>query len=199
MFKKITLEDIIRIPPDTFGGSLKKAGLSQVKTKYVGVVSSTLGYIIAVIDIKVNPTGKIIHGDGAVYHKAKFSILTFLPKLQEVIEGEVVEIADFGAFVRLGPIDALLHVSQLMDDFISYDEKQGMLAGRETSRRLTSGDRIRVRITAVSIGKTGSSGKIGVTARQSGLGKIEWIKKEFQVPEKDKPIKKEKSKKDEKK
>jgi len=41
-----------------------------------------------------------------------------------VIEGEVVEIADFGAFIRVGPIDALLHVSQLMDDYISYDENK---------------------------------------------------------------------------
>ena len=102
-------------------------------------------------------------------------------------------VGDFGAFVRLGPIDALLHVSQLMDDFISYDEKHGMLSGRETSRRLTSGDKIRVRITAVSLGKTGSSGKIGVTARQSGLGKMDWIEKEFQEVKKDATIKKEKS------
>jgi len=104
--------------------------------------------------------------------------LTFYPKIQEVVEGEVVEIADFGAFVRVGPIDALLHVSQLMDDFISYDEKQGVLMGKETKRKLTSGDRVRVRITAVSLGRAGSSGKIGVTARQPFLGKLEWIEQE---------------------
>lgn len=91
------------------------------------------------------------------------------------MEGEIVEIADFGAFVRIGPIDALLHVSQLMDDFISYDEKQGVLMGKESRRKLTSGDQVRVRITAVSLGKAGSSGKIGVTARQPFLGKLEWI------------------------
>ena len=126
----------------------------------------------------MNPVGKIIPGDGATYHKVTFSLLTFLPKIQEVAEGEVVEIADFGAFVRIGPIDALLHVSQLMDDFISYDEKQGVLLGKETRRKLTSGDQVRVRITAVSLGKAGSSGKIGVTARQPFLGKLEWIEQD---------------------
>jgi DNA-directed RNA polymerase subunit E' len=41
---------------------------------------------------------------------------------------------------------------------------------------LTSGDQVRVRITAVSLGRAGSSGKIGVTARQPFLGKLEWLK-----------------------
>jgi DNA-directed RNA polymerase subunit E' len=65
-----------------------------------------------------------------------------------------------------------------MDDYMSYDEKQGVLLGKETKRRLTSGDHMRVRITAVSLGRAGSSGKIGVTARQPFLGKLEWLKLE---------------------
>jgi len=144
------------------------------------MIDEELGYVIAVTDAKVSPVGKIIPGDGAAYHKVNFSLLTFYPKIQEIVEGEVVEIADFGAFVRIGPIDALLHVSQLMDDFISYDEKQGVLIGKETRRKLTSGDQVRVRITAVSLGRAGSSGKIGVTARQPFLGKLQWIDQEVQ-------------------
>ncbi len=174
------LEDTIRIPPETFGNPLEDVGRQQVKTKYEGNIDEELGYVIAVTEVNVSPTGKIIPGDGATYHKVTFSLLTFLPKIQEVIEGEVVEIADFGAFVRIGPIDALLHVSQLMDDFISYDEKQSVLLGKETKRRLMSGDQVRVRITAVSLGRAGSSGKIGVTTRQPFLGKIEWIENEVQ-------------------
>jgi DNA-directed RNA polymerase subunit E' len=173
-------EDTIRIPPETFGNPLEAVGHEQVKAKYQGLVGEELGYVIAVTDVKVSPTGKIIPGDGATYHRVSFSLLTFYPKIQEVVEGEVVEIADFGAFVRIGPVDALLHVSQLMDDFISYDEKQGVLLGKETKRRLMTGDRVRVRITAVSLGRAGSSGKIGVTARQPFLGKLEWIEHETQ-------------------
>jgi len=170
------LEDTIRIPPETFGKPLETVGHDQVKVKYEGIVDEELGYVIAVTEVKVSPVGKIIPGDGAAYHKVGFSLLTFYPKIQEVVEGEVVEIADFGSFVRIGPLDALLHVSQLMDDFISYDEKQGVLLGKETKRRLMSGDQVRVRITAVSFqGRSGSSGKIGVTARQPFLGKLEWI------------------------
>ncbi|MEM2107736.1 MAG: DNA-directed RNA polymerase [Candidatus Bathyarchaeia archaeon] len=178
MFKLVTLQDTIRIPPETFGNPLGKVGHDQVKAKYEGVVDEELGYVIAVTHVDVSPVGKIIPGDGATYHKVTFSLLTFYPVLQEIVEGDVVEIADFGAFVRIGPVDALLHVSQLMDDYMSYDEKQGVLLGKETKRKLMSGDQVRVRVTAVSLGRAGSSGKIGVTARQPFLGKLEWIKLE---------------------
>lgn len=192
MFKLVTMEDTIRIPPESFGNPLESVGYQQVKAKYEGIVDETLGYVVAVTHVKVSPTGKIIPGDGATYHKVSFSLLTFYPALQEVVEGEVVEIADFGAFVRIGPIDALLHVSQLMDDFISYDEKQGVLLGKETNRKLTTGDRVRVRITAVSLGRTGGSAKIGVTARQPFLGKLEWIEQELHKTEENAEKKQEK-------
>lgn len=180
MFKLVTLEDTIRIPPEKFGEPIEKVGYEQLKLNYEGMVDDQLGYVVAVTDIKVNPVGKIIPGDGATHHRVVFSLLTFYPIIQEVVEGEVVEIADFGAFVRVGPIDSLLHVSQLMDDFISHDEKQGMLMGKETKRKLMTGDHVRVRVTAVSLGRGGVSGKIGVTARQPFLGKIEWIKKDVE-------------------
>jgi DNA-directed RNA polymerase subunit E' len=178
MFKLVTMQDTIRIPPETFGNPLGKVGKDQVKAKYEGMVDEELGYVIAVTRVDVSPIGKIIPGDGATYHKVTFSLLTFYPVLQEIVEGDVVEIADFGAFLRIGPVDALLHVSQLMDDYISYDEKQGVLQGKETKRKVASGDQIRVRITAVSLGRAGTSGKIGVTARQPFLGKIDWIKED---------------------
>jgi DNA-directed RNA polymerase subunit E' len=188
MFKLITLQDTIRIPPETFGSPLEKVGRDQVKAKYEGIVDEEMGYVIAVTSVEVSPIGKIIPGDGATYHKVTFSLLTFYPVIQEIVEGDVVEIADFGAFVRIGPVDALLHVSQLIDDYMSYDEKQSVLLGKETKKKLTTGDQLRVRITAVSLGRAGSSGKIGVTARQPFLGKLEWLKldasKTQEVPEK---------------
>ena len=180
MFKLVTLEDTIRIPPQRFGDPIEAVGYAQLKSKYEGMVDQELGYVIAVTDIQINPIGKIIPGEGATYTRAVYSLLTFYPKLQEVVEGEVVEIADFGAFARVGPLDTLLHVSQLMDDFISYDEKQGVLMGKETRRKLATGDHVRVRITAVSLARGGSSGKVGVTARQPFLGKLEWIKQDVE-------------------
>jgi len=180
VFKLVDLEDTIRIPPEKFGEPIEAVSYEQLRMKYEGMIDEELGYVVAVTRIQVSPIGKIIPGDGATYHRVVFSLLTFRPIVQEVVEGEVVEIADFGAFVRVGPVDALLHVSQLMDDFISYDERQGVLMGKETKRKLMTRDYVRVRITAVSLGHGGGSGKVGVTARQPFLGKIEWIKSDLE-------------------
>lgn len=175
MFKLIIIEDTIRIPPEKFGKPLDKAAYEELKARYEGIVTKDLGYVILLKDVKVSPVGKIIPGDGATYNSVTFSIITFYPEIQEIVEGEVVEIEDFGAFVRVGPIDALLHVSQIIDDFVSFDDKQAVLIGKETQRRLKPGDRIRTRITAVSLAKGGTSGKVGLTMRQPFLGKLEWI------------------------
>lgn len=180
MFNKITLRDTIRIDPSMFGKPLEEAAYDELRTKYEGLVDDELGYVISVIDLDVNPVGRILQGDGGTHHPVTFTILTFYPELQEVIEGEVVEVADFGTFLRIGPVDALLHVSQLMDDFISFDERQGVLLGRESGRTIQRGDTFRVRIVAVSFPRGRSSGKIGVTARQPFLGKLDWIEKEIE-------------------
>ncbi|MEM2905159.1 MAG: DNA-directed RNA polymerase [Candidatus Bathyarchaeia archaeon] len=175
MFRIVRLEDTVRIPPEKFGQPLLAVAEQQLKLKYTGSVDETLGYVLSVTDVKVSPMGRIMPGDGATYHKVSFSLLTFFPVLHEVIEGEVVEVQDFGVFVRIGPVDALLHVSQIMDDFITYDERQGALMGKQTHRVLRKGDLVRVRIAAVSLARGASTGKIGVTARQPFLGKLEWV------------------------
>jgi DNA-directed RNA polymerase subunit E' len=175
LFKVITAEDTIRIPPEKFGNPLDQVALDQMKAKYEGIVTEDLGYVVAVINIDVDPVGKIIPGDGSTYHRVIFTLLTYRPEIQEIVEGEVVEIEDFGAFVRVGPIDALLHVSQIIDDFVSYDERQTTLIAKESRRVLKQGDRVRARITAVSFAHGGMSGKIGITMRQPFLGKLEWI------------------------
>lgn len=178
MFELVECEDVIRIPPEKFDLDLKTVALEELSKKYDGMLSKDLGYVIAVVSVDVSPAGKILPGDGATYHQAKFILLTYKPEVQEIVEGEVVEIGDFGSFVRIGPVDALLHVSQILDDYIVFDGKQGILLGKETQRKLVSGDKVRARITAVSIAKGGPVGKIGITMRQPFLGKLEWIKED---------------------
>jgi DNA-directed RNA polymerase subunit E' len=190
MFNLVTLKDTIRISPSKFGQPLDAAAYDELRGKYEGLVDEELGYVISVIKVEVNPIGRIVPGDGGTHHQVTFSIMTFFPQLQEIVEGEVVEVADFGTFLRIGPVDALLHVSQLMDDFISYDERQGVLLGKESGRTIQRGDLFRVRMVAVSFPKGRSSGKIGVTARQPMLGKIEWIETEVKTMEAPKEEKK---------
>ena len=183
LFSISTLGDVVRIPPSLFGTALKKAGLNILKEKYESMISADLGYIIMILDAKVEEMGKMIAGDGGTFHKVEFDALTFYPKLQEIVNGEIVDITDFGAFVRIGPTDALLHLSQVMDDYLKSDVKSGMILANQSGRTLRVGSTLRARITAVSLGKAATMGKIGITCRQPFLGADEWIAEEIKKAE----------------
>ena len=173
------MSDVVRIPPNRLTNSLKDTAIGILKEKYESMISPDLGYVIMIIDATASSVGKLVAGDGATYHKVTFEALTFYPKLQEVVEGEVVEITDFGAFVRIGPTDALLHLSQIADDYLKSDVKQGVIIANQSARSLKIGSRIRARLTAVSLGKGAAMGKIGITCRQPFLGATEWIEHEI--------------------
>jgi DNA-directed RNA polymerase subunit E' len=179
MFAIAHMTDVVRIPPSKLTNSLKLTAIGILKEKYESMVNAELGYVILIIDAEANPTGKVIAGDGATYHKVNFTALTFYPKLHEVVEGEVVEITDFGAFVRIGPTDALLHLSQITDDYLKSDVKQGVILSNQSEKTLRIGSKIRARITAISLGKSTSMGKIGITCRQPFLGALDWIDREI--------------------
>jgi len=178
MFQLAELEDVVRVPPDRFGSSLENVALELLKQKYESTISPENGYLVLVTNVKVDKIGKIIPGDGATYHKVRFQVLSFFPLKQEIVEGEIVEITDFGAFVRIGPTDALLHLSQIMDDYLTSDVKSGVITASQSKKTLKVGSKVRVRITAVSLGHGISMGKIGVTCRQPFLGAFEWIDEE---------------------
>lgn len=179
MYEIITLDDTVRIPPQRFGEPIKKVALEILMKEYEGIIDPDLGVVICVVDVEDVKVGKLLPGDGAAFHKVLFSVLIFKPLQHEIVEGEVVEVVDFGAFIRLGPLDGLCHVSQITDDFISYDQKRSALIGKESGRIIQENDKVRARIVAVSIGGGIRSGKLGLTMREPFLGKIEWIEEEI--------------------
>ena len=178
MFRLLTFSDVVRVEPSLFAADLNSIVKTLLNEKYNGYLDKDHGIIITVININNIGTGKVIHGDGAAYYEVELEILAFRPELQEIVYGEVVEILDFGAFIRIGPLDGLCHVSQVMDDYVSLDRKKGILNGRDSNRILKEGDRVRARVIAVSLKSATKTGKIGLTMRQPGLGKLEWLEEE---------------------
>jgi DNA-directed RNA polymerase subunit E' len=190
IFKLVVLEDLVRVPPDKFGKPLKEVieeilkkgyeytfhGKLRREGGYEGKLDKDLGMLIAITDIKEIKRGSIIPGDGAAYHNTVFEALSIKPELHEIVDGEVVEIVEFGAFVRFGPLDGLIHVSQITDDYISYDSKRSALIGKESGKVLEVGDKVRARVVAVSLNpERTKESKINLTMRQPGLGKLEWL------------------------
>ena len=185
MYRKVRLVDIIRIPPQRLEEDLNTVIAETIRDKLEGRIDKTLGSIVTVLDIADIGDGHILVGDGAVYYEVTFDAIAYRPELQEIVEGDVVEIVNFGAFVGVGPIDCLVHVSQLADEFMSYDEKNSRLMSKESNKSLAEGDSVRARIVAVSLNEHDPrESKIGLTMRQVALGKLEWIEEEQKRKEK---------------
>ena len=195
MYVMMKVEDTIRILPERFGENLDEAVREIVQKSFEGTTRKDHGIIIAANNIEPVGNGIIIHGDGAMYQKVAFDALMFKPELQEVVDGIVCEIVEFGAFCHIGPIDALIHMSQIMNDYVEVDAENEIITGKEKKMTLRTGDPIRARIVAVSINELSArESKIGLTMRQPNLGAHEWLK-EPEKEEKEKEEQKDKKKK----
>jgi DNA-directed RNA polymerase subunit E' len=179
MFKLYTLTAKCEIPPFLFDQPKEVSARIILSEDYEGIITRDYGFIIAIVDVIDVGPGIIIPGNANTFHEVEFSILSFKPMISEVVEGEVVEIVDFGSFIRLGPLDGLVHVSQICDDYISYEQVGNRFIGKETGKILEVNDLVRAKIIAVSLG-TGRSGKLGLTMRQKFLGKPEWIEADIE-------------------
>jgi DNA-directed RNA polymerase subunit E' len=199
MYYRVRVEDTIRIPPNKFSEDLDQVVTNIVQKTFEGTMRKNYGVIVVVDNIKLVGSGIVIHGDGAMYQKVAFDALTFRPNLQEVLDAVVCEIVEFGAFCHIGPLDALVHMSQIMNDYVEVDAENEIITGKEKKLVLKTGDPVRARVVAVSLNELSSrESKIGLTMRQPALGSHDWIyvtKEE----EKKKEVKKEKKKKKKKK
>jgi len=173
MFYKVKVKDHIRVPPHMFNLSKKESIIANVKSSYEGYISKELGFVVNVIDVADVKEGVIVPGDGAGYYETEFELLTFKSEVNELVYGKIRDITDFGAFMDLGGTEAMVHISQSMDDFVSFS-KDKVLMGKKTGQSIKVGDKCKARIIAVSY-KDLNNPKIGLTMRQEGLGKLEWL------------------------
>ena len=181
MFYVTQIKDFIRVSPSNFDLEKNEAIIKSIKKSYEGFISKEVGIVIDVANVEEVKEGTIIPGDGAAYYETSFNLLTFKPELQEVVIGKIKDIAEFGAFINLGPSEGMIHISQTMDDFVSF-AKDKTLAGKETNRTLKVGDTCRARMIALSF-KDINNPKLGLTMRQKGLGKLDWAEEQVEKNE----------------
>ena len=183
MYQIVSLQDEIAVPPTKFDLDLEQSIKESIEEKFEGRVDSNIGVVLAVTEVDEVGEGKILPGDPSVHYDVRFRVLTWMPRDHEIVEGEVVDITEFGAFIRCGALDGLVHVSQIMDDFVSYDEKNSQLVGKQSKRVLKEKDKVRARIVSISFKE---QSKVGLTMRQPLLGNLKWLEQEKKEEKKEK-------------
>lgn len=182
MFYEVLVTDHVRVDPNKFGMDTDEAVRVQLEEEYSSFQDKDIGTVVSVLDVLKVKEGIIIPGDGAAYYESTFKLIVFKPELQELIYGKIEEITNFGAFMDMGVIRGMIHISQTMDDFVSFSDS-GVLTGKDGKKNLVKNDICIARIVAISY--KGEEPKIGLTMRQPGLGKLEWIKAESEKADKD--------------
>lgn len=181
MYKLVKKEDTIRIPAEYIrkGQSLNQHIDRLAADAFEGRFDDDNNFVLVTSNHEPLGRGRIIHGDGAIYQRVRFDAVLFAMEDYEVVEGAVSEVHDFGTFVRIGPMEALLHKSQIMEDRVDVNVGQGIVEGHKTGRRLEAGSCVRARIVSLSVNPSDPrQSKIGLTCKQTGLGAYEWLEED---------------------
>ncbi|MDE1856028.1 MAG: DNA-directed RNA polymerase [Candidatus Micrarchaeota archaeon] len=175
MYYVHTIKDTLSVPPAYFGSDIEDAAAQVLRNKYERVIDRDMGVILAVFNVRDISDGFILPGDPNTHHDVTFDVLAFTLEVEEVVIGEVSELVEFGCFVRIGPLDGLVHLSQITSDFINYDRKTGVFSSRNTGKTLKKGDTVYAKVSTISIKNSVKDSKIALTMRPEGLGKPEWV------------------------
>ncbi len=177
MYYDLKAEDTVRVPPNMLVMKLKDAITKILREKYERRLFKEWGMIVAVEDVDVGKQGTVIPGDGGIYYKVQFHALSFLPHINEVFTAQVRELVEFGAFASIGPLDGLVHISQIGNEKFFYDKKSRALTTKR-GRSLKKEDDVLLKVSTVSLKSTTSDTKIGLTMRNEGLGVLRWDKEQ---------------------
>ena len=112
MFYLTEVEDYVRVAPKLFGLPTAEAVEKQLKETYSEYYDKELGKVVSVVEVLNIGEGVIIPGDGAAYYNSKFKVLAWKPELQELVFGIIAEITNFGAFIDMGVMRGMTHISQ---------------------------------------------------------------------------------------
>ncbi len=184
MYKRVTVRDTVEVPPEELANVTPELVRRLLQDKLEGRMDEDLGSIVSVTEVHDIGDGRVLPNRPGVYYEAEFDALVYDPEMQEVVDGNVVEIVEFGAFVGIGPVDGLLHVSQISDEYLAFDAENQQLASGESNRVIGVDDAVRARVVTMSIDERNPrDSKIGLTAKQPGLGKHGWLEEERQQQE----------------
>lgn len=173
VFRIYKLLDIVRVDPSKIGKPLEETAFEELRKKYEGYKDKNLGLVLAIINVNVDPQGFIPLGDGAPYHKVVFDVLSYVPIVDEIVEGPVNTVGRMGITVKIGPLEGFVHISQVSDEEARYDPVRNAIVLGQGKKVIMQGDIVRARITSVSFGTQMKMPRISMTMRQPYLGKIE--------------------------
>jgi DNA-directed RNA polymerase subunit E' len=177
MFYRVKVNDKIRVEPSMLNMDIKKAALHIIRDEYERRVIKELGFVLLIDEVEIQGEGVVLPGDPYIYYNVTFSAVIFELNVNEVVKGPVKDIVDFGAFVSLGPVEALLHTSQIGSTKYVFDKKNKALVPQTGKGGVVKkGDVVIAKVSTVSWKHTIQDTRISLTMKRPGLTNLSWKK-----------------------
>lgn len=134
------------------------------------------GVFLGIVEIKnIGESGEILPEKPYIYFDVEYKALFFQPLEGEIIESYITDVAEFGPFVRFGPVEALIHISQISKEKLSYNPEQDVIASRDNKIIIKKGEEVRAMVVNFSISEEKT--RVNLTMKQDGLGLIKVVDK----------------------
>lgn len=147
--------------------------LKRLREKLEGEILKDIGLVVAVISCQIMGEGEIPLRSPEVLFNATMKLLSFLPKEDEVVEGEVVNVTETGAFVNIGSIDAFWPRNKISDKRLTFNARRGTLENQKGEAVVERKEKVRTKVSNIEI-RTPTSlsallkGLIPTSVRSSG-------------------------------
>jgi ribonuclease R len=102
----------------------------------------------------------------------KVKLLAYLSERVGIeLEVVITGVADYGFFAQAAelPVEGLVHVSTLTDDYYYFDESTHSLTGRRTRRRYRLGDKVKVNVVRVDLQRRQLDFRVSAKKKGSGV------------------------------
>jgi DNA-directed RNA polymerase subunit E' len=134
------------------------------------------GVFLGIVEIiNIGEAGEILPEKPYIYFDVEYKALFFQPLEGEIIESYITDVAEFGPFVRFGPLEALVHISQISKEKLSYNPEQDVIASRDGKIVIKKAEQVRAMVVNYSISEERT--RVNLTMKQDGLGLIKLVEK----------------------
>lgn len=180
MFYILDVKEKVGIEAQNLKENIKESIEEQLEDLHL---KENNGVFLGVVEIKsVGEAGEILPERPYIYFDVSYRALFFQPLQNEVVESYVTDVAEFGPFIRLGPIEALAHISQISKEKLSYNPEQDVIASKDSKIVIKKDEKVRAMVVNSSISEERT--RVNLTMKQDGLGLLKLVDKKKQAAKK---------------
>jgi len=154
MFFHVKMTRFIELPPSCFYKNMKREINQRLLEDVEGTCQAEYGYIVCVTEVEEIGDGRIRDDIPEVSFPVEFRAIVFRPFKNEVLDGVVTQMDQFGIFVEVGPLQVYVSDQQIPSDYTLNTDLQPHWAyehNEDPELKITIDTEVRMKLMNVRI------------------------------------------------